>query len=91
MMSSNILIHRILQEVRIHEHDVIPDKKKYLPDIANVRIKIGINFIFRFHRRPNQLAVFVPSTPNQTCRRCCKDDERPTERTDIIEWDYGET
>ena len=26
----------------------------------SVRIKIGITFIFRFHRRPIQLVVFVP-------------------------------
>ena len=27
---------------------------------TSVRIKIGITFIFRFHRRPIQLVVFIP-------------------------------
>ena len=30
------------------------------------------------------------STPNKTCRRC-KNDERPTRTTQLIEWDDGET
>ena len=32
------------------------------------RIKIGITFIFRFHRRPIQLAVFVPVDLSSICR-----------------------
>ena len=105
-------------------------------------IKIGITFIFRFHRHPIQLVVFVPvglllflrhlrqvmlgvevssvaqpgqltigvqisdwtptvnypgqaveetATPNKTCQRCRKNDETLQKRTQLIEWDIGET
>ena len=70
----------------------------------SVRIKIAITFIFRFHRRPIQLVVLVPVGPfsnlltysaGQNSTRLAEDVNKLTkglqERTQLIEWDDGET
>ena len=48
----------------------------------SVRIKIEITFIFRLHRRPIQLVLFVPvgllTTSSVGFVGCHKNDERPT-------------
>ena len=56
----------------------------------SVRMKIGITFIFRFHRRPIQL-VKSPGRQKKTRRKCRKNDKKSTGRTQLIEWDDGET
>ena len=71
----------------------------------SVRIKIGIPFIFRFHRHPIQIVVFFPvgllSFSTGLCRRNLDTQQRPVEnvvitmkglqeRTQLFEWDDGE-
>ena len=59
----------------------------------SVRIKIGINFILWFHRRPIQIVVLVPLGLSSFLRPA-EDVVRTTkglqERTQLFEWDDGE-
>ena len=56
-------------------HELVFNVHKYRVSYTDgkisVRIKIGITFFFRFHRRPIQLVVFVPVGLSLLCNIVC--------------------
>ena len=108
--------HNEAQLNSFHENKIFERNFK-----QNKGVKIGITFIFRFHRHPIQLVVFVPvglssfirrllwvflgvevssvARPGQLTVRfqitesfnCWVSKKGQQERTQLIEWDDGET